>query len=213
MNRIHGLYLLTSERHPGLAALLADCEAALQGGATVIQYRRKGLPPDRQREEASALLALCQRHRRPLIINDDVELAAAIGADGVHLGRDDGALAAARQRLGPQALIGASCYDQLALARQAHAAGASYLAFGSFFASPTKPHAVRPPPALLTAARRELPLPLVAIGGITAENGGVLIDAGADALAVISAVLDAPDISGAAARFTRLFATTGDPTP
>ncbi len=141
----------------------------------------------------------------PLIINDDVELAATVGAAGVHLGRDDGDPVAARTRLGPDAIIGVSCYDRLDLAQAATRAGASYCAFGSFFHSSVKPNAVRATPDLLSRARRHIPVPLVAIGGITPQNAGLLIAAGADLLAVITGVFAAPNITAAAQAFSHLF--------
>jgi thiamine-phosphate pyrophosphorylase len=139
------------------------------------------------------------------IVNDDVELALAVDADGVHVGRDDEGVAAARARLGPGRLVGASCYDQLGLARAAVAAGADYVAFGSFFPSPTKPNAARADVGLLRRARHELGVPLVAIGGITPENGAPLVAAGADMLAAIGAVFGASDPRAAAAAFAPLF--------
>ncbi|HEY5718860.1 MAG TPA: thiamine phosphate synthase, partial [Gammaproteobacteria bacterium] len=143
MRPLRGLYAITDGRHGD--ALLDPVDAVLRGGAVLVQYRDKSGDRPRRRAEATALLALCRRHRARLLINDDVELAAAVGADGVHLGRDDGSLAAARERLGPGALIGVSCYADPARARDAARAGADYLAFGSVHPSPTKPHAVRAP--------------------------------------------------------------------
>jgi thiamine-phosphate pyrophosphorylase len=140
-----------------------------------------------------------------LIVNDSVALAREVAADGVHLGREDGDVAAARRALGPAAVIGVSCYDELQRARDARAAGADYVAFGSFFPSPTKPGAVRASLDLLRQARRELDLALVAIGGIGAQNAAGLIDAGADALAVVSALFDATDVEAQARRISRLF--------
>jgi thiamine-phosphate pyrophosphorylase len=142
-----------------------------------------------------------------LLVNDDVELAAAVEADGVHLGRDDPAIERARARLGKSALIGVSCYNQLARALDAETRGADYVAFGSFFPSPTKPGAVRASLDLLQEARARLRVPIVAIGGITPENGASLIAAGADLLAVIDGVFNRTDIRAAAARYTQLFTT------
>jgi thiamine-phosphate pyrophosphorylase len=140
-----------------------------------------------------------------LIINDHVELARAVDAHGVHVGAEDAGLQEARAALGPEKIVGVSCYNRLELARDAQAAGADYVAFGSFFPSSVKPHAVRAPVELLLQARRELHVPIVAIGGITLEGAPRLISAGADALAVISALFDAPDISKAALDFSALF--------
>lgn len=196
-----GLYAITDGPRPGL---LCAAEAALRGGAAVLQYRDKSADAERRHDEAAALLDLCRRHRVPLIINDDVELAAATASDGVHLGEHDGALAAARQRLGPAALIGISCYDSLDRARAAAAAGADYLAFGAFHPSPTKPAARRATADLLVAAK-PLELPLVAIGGITPDNAPALIAAGADFVAVISGVFGVADPEAAASRYATLF--------
>ena len=192
----HGLYLLTRESGDD-AALLATVRAALDGGAVLLQYRDKSGDSPRRVRQAQALRALAAEYRVPLVVNDDVALARAVCAAGVHLGRDDVPLAAARDALGPDAIIGVSCYDSLARAEDAVRGGASYVAFGSFFASPTKPGAARAPLALLAAARA-LPLPKVAIGGITPENAAALVAAGADLLAVSSAIFDAPDPRGCA---------------
>ncbi|MHA6206016.1 thiamine phosphate synthase [Dyella soli] len=198
-----GLYVITDGPR---ANLLEAVALALAGGAKLLQYRDKTTDQARRLTEARALRALCAARGVPLIINDDVALAQAAGAAGVHLGEDDGDIASARLALGPDAIIGVSCYDSLERARQVAADGADYLAFGAFFPSPTKPHARRASFDLLrqTAA---LGLPRVAIGGITPENGGSLVDAGADYLAVISAVFGDPDVRAAAGRFTQLFTT------
>jgi thiamine-phosphate pyrophosphorylase len=214
--RLSGLYAITPDQSgtfartvPSLTELVAE---AIQGGAQLIQYRDKGPDDARRIEIAAALLRLCHAGGVPLVINDDLELAAAVGADGVHLGRDDADLRVARERLGPDSLVGASCYDRLDLARAAARAGASYVAFGSFFPSPTKPGALRPEPSLLMEARRTLRLPLVAIGGITPQNAGALIAAGADMVAVLTGVFAAPDIAAAARAYSRLFSGPGRPT-
>ena len=196
-----GLYAITDGPRPDL---LVACEAALRGGAVMLQYRDKTADPPRRREEAASLVALCARYGAPLIVNDDLELAAAVGAAGVHLGESDRDIAAARARLGANAIIGASCYDSLERARQLSAAGASYLAFGSFFLSPTKPRARHAAPDLLTRAK-PLGKPLVAIGGITSENAQPLIDAGADFVAAISGVFASADPQAAAKHYANLF--------
>ncbi|RDI96954.1 thiamine phosphate synthase [Dyella solisilvae] len=196
-----GLYVITDGPRPNLLEVVAQ---ALAGGARLLQYRDKTTDPARRLTEARSIRALCAARGVPMIVNDDVALALSVGAAGVHLGEDDGDVAAARAVLGPDAIIGVSCYDSAERARQMAAAGADYLAFGAFFPSPTKPHARRASFELLrqTAA---LGLPRVAIGGITPDNGGSLIDAGADYLAVISAVFGDPDVRGAATRFAQLF--------
>lgn len=191
---MRGLYAITPEG-PGL---LEKVRAALQGGIALLQYRRKG----GTLEEAKDILKLARDYRVPLIVNDSVELALAIGADGVHLGRDDGDLAVARRKL-KDGLLGVSCYDRLDLARAAVTAGADYVAFGSVFASPTKPAAVRAPLSLFAA---ELGVPKCAIGGITLENAPQLVAAGAELLAVITDLFDAPDIAGRARAYAKLLA-------
>lgn len=200
---LRGLYAISN----GPRSDLVDaCVAALDGGAALLQYRDKSNDAARRLREARALQALCSGRRVPLIVNDDIELAGAVGAAGVHLGEDDGALAHARARLGAHAIIGVSCYDSLERARQMAAAGADYLAFGAFFPSPTKPLARHATPDLLREART-FGLPLVAIGGITAGNARELIDAGADCVAVISGVFGAADVRAEARRFASLFGT------
>lgn len=200
---IAGLYAITdSQLLQG--RLLEAVECALEGGAAIIQYRDKSADHRRRRTEAEALLALCRRYRRPLLINDDVELALAIGADGVHLGQQDQNLQKARARLGGQAIIGATCHDQLALAKAALADGASYIAFGAFFPSPTKPHARPAPLAVLHEARQRFDCPVVAIGGITLATAGDLLAAGASAVAVISDLWQATDISAHARAYAML---------
>jgi thiamine-phosphate pyrophosphorylase len=202
-----GVYAITD------AVLLSDdpnlthaVEQAILGGARLIQYRDKSTDAARRLAQARALNALCRRYDIPLIINDDVELAVQVGAAGVHIGRDDPDLATARARLGEPALIGVSCYDRLDLALAAERAGADHVAFGAFFSSPTKPTEIRAPLELLREARAALRIPIVAIGGITPDNAPVLLDTGADALAVVSGVFGQPDIQAAARRYAALFA-------
>jgi len=185
-----GLYLITPDE-PDTQRLLARTEPLLPGVAW-LQYRNKAVDADTRQAQAAALAQLCRRHGVPLIINDDPQLALAVEADGVHLGEDDGDIAAARALLGAQAIVGASCYDQIALAQRAVAAGASYVAFGAFFPSVSKRNTRQAQPMLLGQAA-PLGVPRVAIGGITADNGKALVAAGADLLAVISGVYAAPD--------------------
>ena len=202
---LRGLYAITPD---GQApdALLAQVDAALRGGARVVQYRDKTAAADQRARVAPLLLALCQRQGALLIINDDLELALAVGADGVHLGGSDGDLAAARAVLGPHRFLGASCYADFELARAAEAAGADYVAFGAVCASPTKPQAVRAPWALFGRARAELRVPACAIGGISLAEAPGLVAAGADLLAVISDLFNAPDVTGRALAFQNCFA-------
>lgn len=201
---IGGLYAITPDE-ANTAELLRKVHMALSGGARVVQYRNKQADAPLRFEQASALRVLTQRFSVPFIINDDVALAAEVGADGVHLGAEDGNPAEARAHLGQGKLVGVSCYNRLPLALEAAQQGVDYVAFGSFFASTIKPDAVAATPELLQQARKELALPIVAIGGITAQNGTRLLEAGADALAVISAVFAASDIEGAAKEFSNLF--------
>ncbi|MDJ0741510.1 MAG: thiamine phosphate synthase [Gammaproteobacteria bacterium] len=211
--RLRGLYVITPDSRAGSDALARAVRAALHGGARIVQYRDKGDDTARRLDAARVLRAVTREFGVPLLVNDDVELAAAVAADGVHLGRDDTDLASARRRLRAGSLIGISCYDRFALAAQAAAAGADYVAFGSFHASPTKPQAVRATPQLLQRARRELAVPTVAIGGISPENGAALVAAGADMLAVISAVFAAPDVRAAAQAFAPCFASPEESRP
>jgi thiamine-phosphate pyrophosphorylase len=199
-----GVYAITPET-ADTAKLLAQIEAALEGGVAAVQYRDKSTDVARRHEQASELRALCRRFNVPLIVNDDLRLADLADADGVHLGRDDGSLREARIILGPDKLIGTSCYQSLALAQSAEAAGADYVAFGSFFPSPTKPAAGRAEAVLLREATQVIHVPIVAIGGITLTNAPILLDAGADSLAVLSALFDASNIRAAAQALNQLF--------
>jgi thiamine-phosphate pyrophosphorylase len=202
--KIAGLYAITPDE-PDTEILASKVRAALAGGARLLQYRNKSADPRLRHEQAMRLLALCRAACVPFIINDDLALALAIDAQGLHLGRDDGEVAAARAKLGSGKLLGASCYDRMDLAVSARAQGADYVAFGGAFASTTKPGAARAPISLYGDARMRLGLPVVAIGGLTPENAGTIIEAGADAVAVISALFDAPDVEAAARRFSDLF--------
>lgn len=198
-----GVYLITPDEADG-ARLLARVAPLLGHGPTWLQYRNKHADAAQRLAQATALQALCAQAGVPLIVNDDVALALAVGAAGVHLGEDDGDLAAARAALGAGALIGASCYDDLALARAAAAAGASYVAFGAFFPTRSKVTTRRADPGLLRDAAA-LGLPRVAIGGVSADNGRALVAAGADLLAVISGVFDAEDPPVALAAYRACF--------
>jgi thiamine-phosphate pyrophosphorylase len=202
-----GLYAITDGPR---ADLLDVVSQALAGGARWLQYRDKSTDTARRYAEATALRQLCRYHGASLIINDDVALALAVGADGVHLGGNDDDPAAARHALGERAIIGVSCYDSLQRAQAAARVGANYVAFGAFFPSPTKPFAPRATIDLLRQSAA-LGLPRVAIGGITPDNGASLVDAGADYLAVISAVFGATDARAAAQRITDLFFSDREP--
>lgn len=183
-----GLYAITQTDNKSAATIVAEVEAALKGGAAVIQYRDKA--PDDAAALGSKLLQVCHRYAAPLIVNDNIELAAAIKADGVHLGREDASMQAARERLGSHAIIGVSCYDDLERALAMQASGADYVAFGRFFPSNSKPLATPAHLETLRRARRSIRVPIVAIGGILPENGGRLLAAGADLLAVIGGVFN-----------------------
>lgn len=204
---IRGLYAIADTALIPETDLANSVALALSGGARVIQYRDKSRDRVRRRHQAAALAQRCREARALFIVNDDVELAADVAADGVHVGRADAGVEHARQRAGGRLIVGVSCYDSLERARVAQSQGADYVAFGSFFLSPTKPHAVPADISLLAQARRALTIPLVAIGGITPENGARLVAAGADALAVISGVFGADDIHQAARRYAQLFDT------
>lgn len=200
---ISGLYAVTPDTGD-TEALLTKTRAVLDGGAGIVQYRNKSAPPALRRVQAGALLRLCNEYAAILLVNDHVALAAEIGAHGAHIGGDDGTLAAARAILGPDKLIGVSCYRDIELGRAAAVGGADYIAFGSFYSSTVKPSATHAPLSLLTAAR-VLKVPVVAIGGITPDNAAPLLRAGADAVAVITAIYGAPDSADAARRFCKLF--------
>ena len=203
--RLRGLYVITAADVLSAEHLTLAVTQAIEGGATLVQYRDKNSDAVKRETESRALLEICRSYQVPLIINDDVALAHTVGADGVHLGRDDASVADARRTLGRNAIIGVSCYNLLARARMAEAAGADYVAFGRFFTSRTKPHAVLADVELLRSARAELRIPIIAIGGITPANGARLIEAGADMLAVVEGVFGADDIRTAAQHYKNLF--------
>ena len=206
--RLHGLYAITDEQYIGLYFAPA-VEQALKGGARIIQYRNKSTNQSRRLQQAETLRQLCDQYNALLIINDDIELAKEVNADGVHIGRDDTELAQAREKLGTDKIIGVSCYNDIELARKAEEHGADYVAFGAFFSSSIKPEAAEAGLALLQQARDELSIPLCCIGGITADNAAPLLEAGGHMLAVISDVFDqSPEEDGilhAAERLSQLF--------
>ena len=204
-SRIAGLYAIADTQYLDDARLLPAVGEAIAGGARVIQYRDKSHDAPARLAQAKKIVALCRQHGVLFIVNDDVELAKQAQADGVHLGREDVSLAQARTQLGPQTIIGVSCYNELARAVQAQNESADYVAFGSFFPSRTKPQAVRASLELLCEAKQKLHIPVVAIGGITPENGAHLLAAGADALAVIEGVFGQADVRAAAEHYARLF--------
>ena len=200
-----GLYAITPDRPMALPELMQAAEEALRGGTRLLQYRRKGLAHAQAKPEVEALVTCCERHDALLFVNDDVELAHSAGAHGVHLGRDDGDYAALARDGSRRLLLGVSCYNSLASARLAAAAGVDYVAFGSLYATSSKPEAVHCPHAVLSQARAELDLPIVAIGGITPDNAASVLEAGADFIAAIGGVFDQPSIFESASRYSRLF--------
>ena len=199
-----GLYLVTPD-WDDTARLLSVTEAALRGGAALLQYRHKTAGPALRRAQAGALLSLCRDFGRPLIINDHLALCTELGADGIHLGGTDAGIAEARAVLGPDKIIGASCYGSLELASAACLAGASYVAFGGFYPSTVKKYPVTTSSGILAQARHAVPLPNVVIGGMTPENAAPLVQAGADMVAAITAVYLSEDPEAAAREFQNLY--------
>ena len=201
---IRGLYAITPD-NTNTANLLAMTEQVLTGGATIVQYRNKIADAALRQEQAYLLARICKKHQAVFIINDHVDLALAVDADGVHLGQYDGRISDARNKLGDERIIGVSCYNQLNLAIDASQQGVDYVAFGAFFASSTKPDAVTVSTDLLCKAKQKLLVPIVTIGGITLTNAATLIDQGGDAIAVSNALFGAQDIQLTARAFSQLF--------
>ncbi|BEV13622.1 thiamine phosphate synthase [Herbaspirillum sp. DW155] len=188
---LRGLYIVTPD-WDDLSQLMAATELALKNGAALVQYRHKSASAGQRLAQASALLALCHQYDVPLIINDHVDLCLEIGADGVHVGGTDASIAEVRKAVGPDRIVGASCYGTLELAHAAHRDGASYVAFGGFYPSRVKKYDFRTAPEIIAQSKREIPLPVVVIGGITLENAPPLVEQGADMVAVISSVYLVP---------------------
>lgn len=210
---LYGLYIITpcSSIQPlSTSDLITQVQSAIEGGAHIVQYREKFLPVAERREQARALKILCDRYQVIFLVNDDVTIAAEVGAHGVHLGQGDLSLGEARKILGESAIIGITCHNQLALALAAQQQGADYVAFGRFFSSSTKPQAVGADIELLHRAKSELSIPIACIGGITVENAKLLISAGADMLAVVNAVFGADNIQQAARQLADCFASRRD---
>ncbi len=199
-----GLYIVTPD-WDDTDRLATVTEQALQGGAALVQYRHKTADAAQRLEQATRLLALCRRHRIPFIVNDYVDLCLALDADGIHVGGTDAPVADVRRMVGPDKIVGASCYGSLELAEEAQQAGASYVALGGFYPSRVKVYPVTTPVATITQAKHRWPLPVVVIGGMTVENSPPLITAGADMVAAVSAVYQADDPRATAAHFARLF--------
>lgn len=200
-----GVYAITDSALLDNDILIGRVEAALEAGLCLLQYRNKHDTWQARVEQARKLRDLCERYHTPLIINDDVDLCLEVSAAGVHIGQSDEALKTARSRLGQQAIIGVTCHDRVDLAQKAQSDGASYVAFGRFFSSLTKPEA--PPAAIetLASAASSLTVPIVAIGGINAENGAIVLEAGADMLAVINYVFAHTDTGARVDRLNALF--------
>jgi thiamine-phosphate pyrophosphorylase len=201
---LRGLYAVTPD-DPLLPRMSALVREALAGGVKIVQYRNKVAPPPLFRAQAAELLRICRAAGALLIVNDNPEIAADIGADGVHVGREDGGAARARAIVGPDCIIGVSCYDDLSIAERAVAEGADYIAFGAMFPSSVKPGAVAAPLSLLSEAKARFGVPVCAIGGIKTGNVQSLIDAGADMAAVITDLFDADDIAVQARAYQDLF--------
>lgn len=201
---ISGLYLVTPDCDD-TALLCTQVSQALQGGVSLVQYRHKTASDALRLEQATALLSICRQAHIPLLINDHVALAAELDADGVHVGQHDSAVTAARAMLGSHKIIGASCYNRFELAEQAQAAGADYVAFGACYPSSTKPNAPRATAVLFTQAKQSLSVPIVGIGGITLDNARPLVEAGADALAVITDIFQAADIAARCLQYQPIF--------
>lgn len=204
LNPMHGLYAITPDE-ANTIVLLAKVEAALKGGISLLQYRNKQANFDLQTYQIRAIQPLCKKYNVPLIINDSVDLCLMLGADGVHLGADDGNIVEVKSKLGANKILGASCYNRFDLALIAEQAGATYVAFGACFASSTKPHAPVASLELFQQAKARLHTPTVAIGGISLDNAPQVITSGANAIAVINAIFNADDVESAAQQFTHLF--------
>ncbi len=204
-NKLTGLYAITDASVNNPQKIIPDIEQALRGGARVIQYRDKSGNQALRLETCHAIRKLTKEFDAVFIVNDDIELALTTGADGVHLGKEDTCLTDARKQLGENAIIGISCYNRFDLAEQATKKGANYIAFGRFFPSRTKPDAVTAEISLLKQAKQELDVPVVAIGGITIENGKELIQAGADMLAVVDSIFGQTNIEATAKQYRSLF--------
>lgn len=201
---IKGLYAITPDS-ADLNTLIQKTQWAIEGGAFMVQYRSKILNRDIKMQQCAAILRLCREYEIPCIVNDDVDMCRILEADGVHLGEKDDNIAEVRRILGEDAIIGSSCYDQLNRAKQAQKEGASYVAFGAMFPTSTKPNAPRATLALLKEAKREIQIPIVAIGGITVNNAHDVIKTGIDAIAVINSLYEAKSIKETAETFAKMF--------
>ena len=202
---MQGLYLVTPNWED-TARMVRITETALHAGAAMVQYRNKDAHARLRREQGAALLALCRRYSRPFVINDHLDLCLTLGADGVHVGGTDLSVRAVRAALGPDKIVGASCYGELDLARAAERDGASYAAFGGFYPSLVKQYSFVTAPAIVREARAELALPIVVIGGMTPDNAAPLVARGAHMVAAISSIYNVEDAESAVRAFDQLFA-------
>lgn len=205
MSRLHGLYSVTDEKLIAAEQFSAIIEQILRGGASIIQYRNKSHDENLRKNQCIELRQLCNQYKALLIINDDIELARRVKADGVHLGLNDSSISQARTVLGKKAIVGVSCYDRFDLAQQAQNEGADYVAFGTFFPSAIKPEACVADIKLLIQAKQQLSIPVCAIGGINIDNATQLVNSGADMIAVISGLLTQKDIASSAQKLSALF--------
>jgi len=194
-NKLSGLYAITDESLMPINDFQTMAEAALSSGVKIIQYRDKSHDCDKRMKQANQLKILCDKHNAILIINDDIELTIKSNADGIHLGKDDTSINEARKRLGPNKIIGVSCYNKTNLAEQAIKNGADYIAFGSFFGSSIKPDAPKADAKLIATIKEHYDTPICCIGGITTNNCHTLLSESADMLAVISELFSSPKIS------------------
>jgi thiamine-phosphate pyrophosphorylase len=204
-NRLSGLYAITDEKLIAEDRFDRIIESALQGGTRIIQYRDKSADQQKRLQQARVLRSLCERYQAICIINDDIELASEVNAHGIHLGKDDVSLKQARQMLGKDAIIGVSCYNELALALEAEKNSADYVAFGAIFSSPTKPHAAQAGLEIIIQAKQQLTIPVCTIGGITDKNIDLVIQSGADMAAVISGLFSHDDIELSARNLSQQF--------
>ncbi|HHJ34200.1 MAG TPA: thiamine phosphate synthase [Gammaproteobacteria bacterium] len=209
-NRLKGLYVITDEDLINEDQFKHIIESALQGGASIIQYRDKSDDQEKRLHQARILRSLCEQYQTLCLINDDIELARAVGADGVHLGKEDASISQARAVLGTNAIIGISCYDDIPLALTAEKNNADYVAFGAIFSSRTKKDAKVAGLEILSRAEQQLSLPICAIGGITRDNVESVIESGADMVAVISSVFTAKDTRQSTKELNRHFLSLAD---
>ena len=207
MTRLKGLYAITDSKLMG-SDLISKTEQAILGGINILQYRNKTAPLEQQEQEALKLAQLCKKNNVLFLINDNVELALKVNADGVHLGQQDTPLQKAREQLGKDKIIGVTCHEKIELAVEAQKKGADYVAFGRFFNSQTKPSAPAAELSLLSESKKSISIPIVAIGGITQETAALLLEEGVDMLAVIHGIFAQDDILGATRQFVGIIDST-----